>query len=115
MAGGNNIIKDFKALPTLGKDSLYVKWKKEIKIWEVFTSVPEEKRAPAIFMTLTGEAREAILNMDIEKLTEKAGVNNLMAELDKMYLKDESLQAYEAYETFEQFVGPSGRAHLIML
>ena len=49
-------------------------------------SVPEEKRAPAIFMTLT-EARETILNMDIEKLTEKTGVNNLMVELDKMYLK----------------------------
>ena len=111
----NNIIREFKVPPTLGKDSLYVTWKKEIKVWEAFTSVPEEKCAPAIFMTLTGEAREVILNMDIEKLTEKAGVNNLMAELDKMYLKDESLQAYEAYETFEQFVGPSGRAHLIML
>ena len=44
---------------------------------------PEEKRAPAIFMTLTGEAKEAILNMDIEKLTEKTGVNNLMGQLDK--------------------------------
>ena len=87
---------------------MYVKWKKEIKIWEAFTSVPEEKSAPAIFMTLTGEARKAILNVDIEKLTEKAGVNNLMVELDKMYLKDESSQAYEAYETFEQFVRPSG-------
>ena len=84
MAEANNIIKDFKAPPILGKDSLYVKWKKEIKIWEASMSVPEEKRAPAIFMTLTGEAREAILNMDIEKLTEKAGVNNLMAELDKI-------------------------------
>ena len=30
-------------------------------------------------MTLTREAREAILNMDIEKLTEKTDVNNLMA------------------------------------
>ena len=45
---------------------------------------PEEKRAPAIFMTLTGEAKEAILNMEIEKLTEKTGVNNLM---DKMLIK----------------------------
>ena len=59
-------------------------------------------------MTLTGEAREAILKMDIEKLTEKSGVNNLMAELDKIYLKDESSQVYEAYETFEKFVRPSG-------
>ena len=29
-------------------------------------SVPEEKHTPAIFITLAGEAREAILNMDIE-------------------------------------------------
>ena len=71
-------------------------------------SVPEEKRAPVIFITLTGEARQAILNMDIEKLTEKTGVNNLMGELDKMYLKDESSQAYEAYEAFQKFVRPSG-------
>ena len=97
MVEANNIIKDFKAPPTLGKDSLYVNWKKDIKIWEAFMSVPEEKHAPAIFMTLTGEARGAILNMDIEKLTEKTGVNNLMAVLNKMYLKDEISQAYEAY------------------
>ena len=50
---------------------MYVNWKKVIKIWEAFTSVPQEKRVPTIFMTLKGEAREAILNMDIEKLTEK--------------------------------------------
>ena len=101
------MIKDFKAPPTLGKDSLYVNWKKEIKIWEAFMPVPEEKQVPAIFMALTIEAREAILNMDVEKLIEKTGVNDLMAELDKMYLKDESSQAYEAYETFEKFIQPS--------
>ena len=59
-------------------------------------------------MTLTGEAREAISKMDIEKLTENTGVNNSIMELDKMYLKDESSKAYEAYETFQKFVLPSG-------
>ena len=63
MAEANNIIKDIKARPTLRKDSLYVNWKKEIKIWEAFMSVPEENFSPTIFMILTG-AREAILNMD---------------------------------------------------
>ena len=48
MAEANNIIKDFKAPPTLGKDPLYVYWKKVINIWQAFTSVPEEKCAPAI-------------------------------------------------------------------
>ena len=107
----NNIVKHFKVPPTLGKDSLYANWKKEIKIWEAFTSVPEEKCSPAIFMKLIGEVREATLNMEIEKLTEKTGVNNLMVELDKMYLKDlkdESSQAYEACETFAELVWPSG-------
>ena len=107
MAEGNNILKDFKAPPTLGKSTLYNNWKKEIKIWEAFTSIPEEKRAPAIFMALAGEAKEAVLNMDLEKLTAKDGVVNLIDTLDRMYLKDESSQAYEAYESFEKFVRPS--------
>ena len=71
MAEANNIIKDFKDPSTLGKDSLYVNQKKKIKIWEVFKSFPEEKHAPAIFMTLTRKAGEAILNINFVKLTEK--------------------------------------------
>ena len=46
--------------------------------------------------------------MVTEKLSEKTGLNNLIAELDEIYLKDESSQAYEAYETFEKCVRPSG-------
>ena len=58
-------------------------------------------------MTFTGKARETIEKLT-EKLTEKAGVNNLMGELDKIYLKHESSQVYETYETFENFVRSSG-------
>ena len=49
MAEANNIIKDFKALPNLGKDSLYVNLKKEIKILEVFTLCPRKKNVPLLF------------------------------------------------------------------
>ena len=61
---------------------------------------------------------EAILNMDIEKLTEKTGVNNLIAEFDKICLKDENSQACKAYEIFEKFVRPSNMSiseHVIKL
>lgn len=51
-------------------------------------------------MTLTGEATEAILTMEIEVLTSKTGFKNFLNELDKMYLTDESSQASEAYEAF---------------
>ena len=47
----------------------------------------------AIFLTLKEKTRKAMLNVDIAKLTEKTVVNDLMAELDKRFLKDESSQA----------------------
>ena len=60
-----------------------------------------------LLITTGSRMVEAILNMDIEKLTEKTEVDNLIAELDKMYLKDENFQACKAYEIFEKFVRPS--------
>ena len=70
-------------------------------------TVPEKKHAPAILITLT-EVREVIWNKDTEKLTKKTNVNNLILELDKMNLVDESSEVYKAYETFEKFVRPLG-------
>lgn len=67
-----------------------------------------KKKEPQPYLTLTREAKEAVLNMEINKLTDKKGVKNpiTVLDLDQMYFKDESVQAYDAYETFEKFVRP---------
>ena len=80
IAKSNNVKKDYKAPPTLVKDTLYVNWRKEIRIRGTFTSVTEEKRVPADFYDIKYEAREAILTMEIEVLTSKTGVMNLLDE-----------------------------------
>ena len=49
MAESITAVKDYKASPSLGKETIYKNWKK--------------------FMTLIEKAREAILNMDKEALT----------------------------------------------
>lgn len=54
-------------------------------------ATPKEKHAAIIFMTLTTKARE-IFNMDIEAVTAKTGVKNLLEEIGKMYLKEKSSQ-----------------------
>ena len=72
-----NVVKDQRAPSTLRKVTLYANWKKEIRTWEAFTSVPEKKHAPVIFMKLMREARETILNMEIEALTAKTTVKNM--------------------------------------
>ena len=98
---------NFKAPPSLSKSSCYDDWLKEIEIWQAFTDLAAEKQGPAVFLTLEGKAREAILNMDIEKIKGKNGVKNIVTELNKLYLKDKLEMAYEIYDAFERFRRPA--------
>ena len=47
MTEANNIIKDFKAPPTLGKNSVYLNWKKEA-LGGIF-ACPRRKTCPCYF------------------------------------------------------------------
>ena len=99
--------KDFKAPPSLNKVITYSNWKKELRIWEAFTNLKNEKKGPATFLTLNRQAREAALEIPVEELTAETGVNKLLEVLDELYLKDEVSLAYDAYETFEKFIRPA--------
>ena len=99
--------KDFKAPLSLGKGITYSNWKKELRIWEAFTNLKNEKKGPATFLTLNRQAREAALEIPVEELTAETGVNKLLEVLDELYLKDEVSLAYDAYETFEEFIRPA--------
>ena len=94
---------DYKAPPALTKDINYATWKKEISIWQLFTSFEKKKQAPAIFLLFSGQTREAVLQLELDKLNDDNGVKNLLEKLDKLYLKDDTHSAYEAYERFETF------------
>lgn len=61
MAENNN----FKAPPVLIKGIPYNTWNKELAIWQTFTSI-DKKQAPAIFLTLLGQAREAMTELHRE-------------------------------------------------
>ena len=99
--------KDFKAPPSLNKVITYSNWKKELRIWEAFTNFNNEKKGPAIFLTLNVQAREAALEIPVEELTAETNLNKLLEVLDELYLKAEVSLAYEAYEAFEKFVRPA--------
>ena len=46
----------------------YASWKKAMVIWELATSIPKEKRAPVVFLSLKGKAQEAILELEPTEL-----------------------------------------------
>ena len=50
--------------PPLLDTERYDVWRKEMKLWEMATNVEAAKRAPTVFLTLEGKAREAILEKD---------------------------------------------------
>ena len=100
----NNLMK-FLAPPELIPEH-YSRWKKEMKLWEAATTVATKKQAPTIFLSLTGKAREAVLEIDPDELTADTGMTSLYKKLDKMFLVDDNLTALNAYAHFEKYVRP---------
>ena len=103
MAAKNNI----KTPPALREDIPYESWKKEINIWQRFTTLEKRKQALAIFLSLEGKAREVVLEIDIDNLDKDDGVERILTQLDKLYLKDKLQLAYQAYDNFEKFKRPT--------
>ena len=62
---------DYKAPPALTKDITYATWKKEISIWQLFTSLERKKQAPAIFLSLSSQTREIVLELKLDNLNDE--------------------------------------------
>ena len=92
------------------KDS-YLLFKKEVKLWEVITSVEVKKRAGTIVLNLPGKAKSVILDkVPFNELadgvtagnTTKSGVDHLLEELDHIYLEDVEKEKFNAYDSFRK-------------
>ena len=94
------------ALPKLDPDK-YESWKKAMSIWQVATNVPAKKQAPTVFLSLTGKASEAVLEMDVSELNADDGMTKLYAKLDSLFAMDKDQAALNAYERFEQYIRPT--------
>ena len=94
--------------PALLKDK-YSTWKKEIKIWELVTSLDKTKRALIVFLSLEGEAREEfVLELETAVLNFEDGMKKLYEKLDTLFLVDVNQSAFRAYETFKNYQRPPG-------
>ena len=98
--------RNIKAPPSLSSCSSYEVWLKELKIWQIFTDLAKSKQGPAIFLTLEGRSREAVLELEPEKIGADDGVATIIEKLDSLFLKDKTQSAFEAYDAFEKFRRP---------
>ena len=85
----------------------YSEWKKELKIWCDFTDVNKKKQGGALFLTLSGKARQSVLSkIDTDKLATDNGIKLINDILDKLYLKDVSLAGFTAFDEFIKYRRP---------
>ena len=76
-------------------------WSHEIDLWELVTDLPAEKRAPIIYLSLEGKARQACAVLTKEHLNAENGVQILKDKLRALYALDKEQATYVAYEKFE--------------
>ena len=60
----NQTSNNYKVLSTLENSSSYDNWLLEIAIWQTFTECPVIKQGSVIYLTLEGNAREGVLELE---------------------------------------------------
>ena len=92
----------WKAPPSLKEP--YTKWKDELSIWQNFTDIEESKQGSALFLSLPpGNARDAVLELGPTAINGKDGVDKIIGKLDSLFLKDDNVATYQAWQSFIKF------------
>ena len=60
-----------------------------------------------MFLLVNGEALDAVLELEEEVICGKYEVQSIMAHLDKLYEKDDTLCTFHALKSFETYKQPS--------
>ena len=80
--------KSIKAPPVFAEDDDYLSWKNDLAVWEMFTDYAAEKRGPAVYLVLSGKARDAVREIPAANLAVAGGVKVITDKLDGIYVKD---------------------------
>ena len=81
----------------------YSNWRGDLEIWEMFTNLEKKKRGPAVFLSLTGQARECVRALGAEEIGKETTVKSIIEQLDKIVLKDRDTRAYIAVKKFYNY------------
>ena len=93
--------------PPLKDGDDFEDWEREVKIWQLATSIPEAKHGASIYLSLEGKARECCKTIPVDQLQGRDGVTVLLTKLRELYAKDAEETAFRAYEDFETFTRSS--------
>ena len=101
MAGSKH---NYKSPPEMNEGLTYSEWKQELEIWSDFTDLEAKRQGGALFLTLTGKARQAVLaGVPRERIKAESGITSIIRCLDELYEKDKSQSGFAAYDEFTNY------------
>ena len=100
--------QQLKTPPVLADEDGYGEWLNDVKIWQLFTDLEKKKQGPALYLTLSGRARECVRELTPEVIGGDDGVQKIIEKLDKLFMKDQNTHAYLAFKEFYDYRRPAG-------
>ena len=91
---------NLKMPPVLESEDQYLEWSNDLKVWQLFTDLAKAKQGPAVYLSLTGRARECVRDLTPEELSANDGVKAITDKLDAIFKKDKNTRAYMAFKEF---------------
>lgn len=95
--------KSLQKPPKLAECKDYEQFQQLISIWQIATDLPKEKQGAALLLSLDGEAQRAALRVQEDELKQPDGINKVLNELDRFYLKDKTTEKFRALEDLENY------------
>ena len=65
----------------------YQDWKADVEIWGAYTKDEKGRRGPAVYLSLQGEAREAVRSLKVADLSNVMALQNYWVSWTKCILK----------------------------
>ena len=91
------------------EDDDYLAWRNDIEVWKLLTETKAEKLGLSVYLALKGQARDVVRNIQPKDLNTVDGYEKIMEELDKVYMKDNTTQAFCAFKDFYEFKRSAGQ------
>ena len=91
------------------ENDTYENWKKDIEVWRLLAD-DKVKKGPAVYLSLQGDARSAVRHLKPADLVKDNGVDLIIKELDKVYIKDETARTFHAIRNVIEFRREAGQS-----
>lgn len=89
--------------PNIKDCKSYEEWLQLLNDWSSCTTLPKTKQGPALRLSLSGEAREAALQIDDDDVSSDIGIDIIKDKLKNLFVKNTSHRKYNLLEEFVSF------------